>query len=237
MTSTRRSVAGCRGRAGRLASVTARCTAACRRLSRGPRACQPRRPDPGGGRGPARLTSGMKSRVQPGRRLPCAEVTHCCEVGVDDHGGVADVTPRPDERVSSGGQPRLTPRAVPATVGGGGVRSNHAGPAARRAQAREAACVRPLRRRLRALNRSLGLPFCALSHLPVRSRRHAYRSARPSLCPSRRRHCLLGRRHGAQQAGTGPGHRSRCPARRGARREQHFRPRSCSLERAPNTGR
>ncbi len=44
-------------------------------------------------------TSGMKSRVQRGRRLLRAEITHCCEVSLDAHGGVADVMVRPDERV------------------------------------------------------------------------------------------------------------------------------------------
>lgn len=43
-------------------------------------------------------TSGMKSRVQRGRRLLRAEIMHCCEVSLAAHGGVADVTVRPDER-------------------------------------------------------------------------------------------------------------------------------------------
>ena len=43
-------------------------------------------------------TSGMKSRVQRGRRLLRAEITHCCQVSLDSHGGVADVVVRPEER-------------------------------------------------------------------------------------------------------------------------------------------
>jgi hypothetical protein len=27
-----------------------------------------------------------------------AEITHCCQVGLDSHGGVADVVVRPEER-------------------------------------------------------------------------------------------------------------------------------------------
>ncbi|GAA2113851.1 sigma-70 family RNA polymerase sigma factor [Nocardioides bigeumensis] len=41
--------------------------------------------------------SGMKSRVQRGRRLLRAEITHCCEVSLDARGGLADVTVRSDE--------------------------------------------------------------------------------------------------------------------------------------------
>lgn len=36
-------------------------------------------------------TSGMKSRVQRGRRLLREEVTRCCEVALDSRGGLADV--------------------------------------------------------------------------------------------------------------------------------------------------
>jgi RNA polymerase sigma-70 factor (ECF subfamily) len=43
-------------------------------------------------------TSGMKSRVQRGRRLLRAEITHCCQVSLDTRRGVADVTVRPEER-------------------------------------------------------------------------------------------------------------------------------------------
>lgn len=41
-------------------------------------------------------TSGMKSRVQRGRRLLRAEITHCCQVSLDRHGGIADVDLRSD---------------------------------------------------------------------------------------------------------------------------------------------
>ncbi len=44
-------------------------------------------------------TSGMKSRVQRGRRLLRAEITHCCQVSLDGHGGIADVDIRPTESV------------------------------------------------------------------------------------------------------------------------------------------
>jgi hypothetical protein len=40
----------------------------------------------------------MKSRVQRGRRLLRAEITHCCQVSLDTQRGVADVTVRPEER-------------------------------------------------------------------------------------------------------------------------------------------
>jgi RNA polymerase sigma-70 factor, ECF subfamily len=36
-------------------------------------------------------TSGMKSRVQRGRRLLRAEITHCCQIALDRRGAVADV--------------------------------------------------------------------------------------------------------------------------------------------------
>jgi RNA polymerase sigma-70 factor (ECF subfamily) len=39
-------------------------------------------------------TSGMKSRVQRGRRLLREQVTRCCEVALDTHGALADVEPR-----------------------------------------------------------------------------------------------------------------------------------------------
>ena len=39
-------------------------------------------------------TSGMKSRIQRGRRILRAEITHCCEVALDSRGGLADVTQR-----------------------------------------------------------------------------------------------------------------------------------------------
>jgi RNA polymerase sigma-70 factor, ECF subfamily len=42
-------------------------------------------------------TSGMKSRVQRGRRLLRAEITHCCQVSLDAHGAIADVDIRPAE--------------------------------------------------------------------------------------------------------------------------------------------
>ncbi len=44
-------------------------------------------------------TSGMKSRVQRGRRLLRAEITHCCQVSLDPHRAVAEVTLRPGEPV------------------------------------------------------------------------------------------------------------------------------------------
>ncbi len=44
-------------------------------------------------------TSGMKSRVQRGRRLLRAEITHCCQVSLDSKGGVAEVAVRPEEAV------------------------------------------------------------------------------------------------------------------------------------------
>ena len=43
-------------------------------------------------------TSGMKSRVQRGRRLLRAEITHCCQVSLDGHGGIVDIDIRPTER-------------------------------------------------------------------------------------------------------------------------------------------
>nr|MDT0665343.1 sigma-70 family RNA polymerase sigma factor [Micromonospora sp. DSM 115978] len=44
-------------------------------------------------------TSGMKSRVQRGRRLLRAEVRRCCEIAVDSRGAIADVELRsPDGR-------------------------------------------------------------------------------------------------------------------------------------------
>lgn len=44
-------------------------------------------------------TSGMKSRVQRGRRLLREQVNHCCEIALDTHGALADVEPRqPDGR-------------------------------------------------------------------------------------------------------------------------------------------
>ena len=42
-------------------------------------------------------SSGMKSRVQRGRRLLRAEITHCCQVSLDSFGGVVEVTVRNDE--------------------------------------------------------------------------------------------------------------------------------------------
>jgi RNA polymerase sigma-70 factor, ECF subfamily len=42
-------------------------------------------------------TSGMKSRVQRGRRLLRAEITHCCQLSLDVHGGIADVDVRPTD--------------------------------------------------------------------------------------------------------------------------------------------
>ncbi len=43
-------------------------------------------------------SSGMKSRVQRGRRLLRAEITHCCQISLDSFGGVVDATVRSDER-------------------------------------------------------------------------------------------------------------------------------------------
>jgi RNA polymerase sigma-70 factor (ECF subfamily) len=43
-------------------------------------------------------TSGMKSRVQRGRRLLRAEITRCCQVSLDARGGIADVAVRSDDR-------------------------------------------------------------------------------------------------------------------------------------------
>lgn len=42
-------------------------------------------------------SSGMKSRVQRGRRLLRAEVRRCCEVTLDSNGTLADATPHPSE--------------------------------------------------------------------------------------------------------------------------------------------
>ena len=39
-------------------------------------------------------TSGMKSRVQRGRRLLREQVIHCCRVALDTHGALADIEPR-----------------------------------------------------------------------------------------------------------------------------------------------
>lgn len=38
-------------------------------------------------------TSGMKSRVQRGRRMLRAEVAHCCRIALDSQGGLAELTP------------------------------------------------------------------------------------------------------------------------------------------------